>query len=87
VVTTVDEAARLRATLLRISELCEDGASLDEIHAFAVAALEPPPVDRCRCPFCHVRFEWPGLLDTHVQFRHSTDPDDLVLAGDLGWTS
>lgn len=70
-VSDLSESRRLRSALDRVAELLEDGA-IDEAYALAVAAAEPPRVDRAVCQTCGLRFEWPGELDHHVRFVHAS---------------
>ena len=60
------EAARLRAALVRVTELLEDGAP-EEALTFARAAAASPQRGRNACPHCGLNFCWPGERDHHLQ--------------------
>lgn len=62
------ELGRLRAGIVRALEAIEDG---DLIEARAILhALDEPLPRLVRCPFCEMRFQWPGLLDRHLAISH-----------------
>lgn len=65
------EAARLRAGIVTAIEAIEDG---DHGYALDVLrALDETPTRTVGCPFCSLRFEWPGLVDHHVLFSHGEE--------------
>jgi hypothetical protein len=73
------EIGRLRAALVRICEMFEDGWPVDEIRAHAEAAAEVPIPHAYRCHLCGITCRWPGELDDHLRFTHwdgHPDPDD-----------
>jgi hypothetical protein len=64
----VSRDPNLRAAVVRALEAYEDGDA-----DYAVALLEAALDDRERsypCPECRLRFEWPGLRDSHLAAVH-----------------